>query len=349
MKRREFIKYAATAAGSIAAPAILRAQDKRFDGITLNVNSYGGDYDRIMTEAIAKPLFAKTGLKVIYTPGSSTAAVAKILAAPGAAPFDIILCDSPNMPDLIKAGAIDPITGTDLHSTSRLLPKMREFGDFGLPYSIASMVLTYNKDRVRTPISSYSDLARMDLKGRVAMFNLENTGGMLYFIALAEAGGGGVDNIEPAFIALAKMKPNLTSVVPSTVSLVQLLEQEEAWAAGLWDGRVYTMQKAGRPMVSVGPSEGTYSLLSYASPVKGTKHPDAVRTYLEEVLSNEFIANFAKFFHYGPTTDVKLEPEIGKQIITYGPEAVSKIKTVDWTKVSEKRNDWLIRFNKEMR
>nr|GAJ37601.1 spermidine/putrescine-binding periplasmic protein 2 precursor [Bradyrhizobium sp. DOA9] len=338
----------ALGAAAIAAPLPIRAQSKRFDGITLNVNSYGGDYDRIMTETIARPLAERTGLKVTYTPGSSTAAVAKILAAPGAAPFDIVLCDSPNMPDLIKAQAIDPVDADAVPGMKKLLPKMREFGQFGLPYSIASIVLTYNTSRVKAPLSSFAELAEPSLKNRVAMLNLENTGGMLYFIAMAEAGGGSVDNVEPAFAALSKVKPNIVSVTPATVSLVQVLEQEEAWAAPLWDGRIHAMRKAGRPMALVRPKEGVYSLLSYASPVKGTKHPDAVRAYLDQAVSDEAIAGLAKFFRYGPTTSLDLGPE-GQEVITYGEAAVAQMKTVDWTTVSERRADWLNKFNREMR
>jgi putative spermidine/putrescine transport system substrate-binding protein len=346
MKRRTFLKGLASA--TLAAPLPLRAQTKRFEGITLNVNSYGGDYDRIMTETIAKPLAESTGLRIVYTPGSSTAAVAKILASPGAAPFDIVLCDSPNMPDLIKAQAIDPVSVGALPGAKKLLPRMREFGEFGLPYSIASIVLTYNTNRIKTPIESYADLAEPALKGRVAMFNLENTGGMLYFIALAEAGGGSVENVEPAFAAISRMKDNIISVTPATVSLIQMLEQEEAWAAALWDGRIHAMRKAGRPMALVRPKEGVYSLFSYASPVKGSKHPEAVQAYLDQAMSDDAIAGLAKFFRYGPTTTVDLGQE-GRDIITYGEEAVAQIKTVDWAKVSERRSDWLNRFNREMR
>jgi len=346
MIRRTFLKGVASAA--IAAPLPLRAQSNRFDGVTLNVNSYGGDYDRIMAETIAKPLAERTGIKVVYTPGSSTAAVAKILAAPGAAPFDIVLCDSPNMPDLIKAQVIDPVSVDAVPSAKKLLPKMREFGELGLPYSIASIVLTYNTKHLTTPIESYFDLAQPALKNRVAMFNLENTGGMLYFIALAEAGGGSVDNVDPAFAALSKLKPNIISVTPTTVSLVQMIEQEEAWAAALWDGRIHALRRAGRPMVLVRPREGVYSLLSYASPVKGSKYPEAVRAYLDQAMSDDAIAGLAKFFKYGPTTSVDLGQD-GHDIITYGESAVAQIRTVDWTKVSEHRADWLNRFNREMR
>ncbi|WP_201841931.1 extracellular solute-binding protein [Microvirga zambiensis] len=350
MDRRSFLKTTSLtlAAATLAAPNILRAQAKRFEGVTLNINGYGGDYDRILKESVAKPLEDQTGLRVVYTPSTASAAVARIIASPDNPPFDLVMCDSPNMPDLIKAGAITPTNlGPDV--IGRIVPSVREFGDYGIPMSVASMIVTYNKTLVKSPLTSFIDLARPDLEGRVAMFNLENSGGVLYFLALAEAGGGNVDNVDPAFEALRKIKPNITAVTPSTVNLLQLFEQEEAWAGAFWDGRVFSMQKAGKPMALVPPKEGLYALRSYVSPVKGTKHPDAVKAYLEQLVTGPFITELSRFFGYVPTTNIQLPPDVAASVIPYGKGGLESLRAINWEKVAAYRGDWLSRFNREMR
>jgi len=349
MNRRSFLKRVPLAAGLIAAPGLLRAETRQFEGVVLRLNGYGGDYDRIMTETIAKPLAEKTGMQVIYTPGTGAAAIAKIIASPSNPPYDLIICDSPAMPDLIKAQAIEKVTAAEIPAISKIRPHVREFDDYGLPFSISSMVPTYNTDKVKQPLRAFADLGRPDLKGRVAIFNLENTGGLLQFLALADSNGGSVDNVDPAFEALKRLKPNITAITPSTVNLVQLLEQEEALAAGMWDGRVYAMRKSGKPMALVEPTEGLYALRSYVSPVKGSKHPEAVKAYLQQAISDEAVAGIANFFRYGPATDVKLDASVSSDILTYGEPGIAKIKPVDWTKVAMHRSDWLTRFNREMR
>ncbi|WP_407121209.1 twin-arginine translocation signal domain-containing protein [Bradyrhizobium sp. STM 3561] len=51
MKRRAFLKFATTAAaGALVAPYV-RAQSKKFAGITLRVNGYGGLYDEALKRA----------------------------------------------------------------------------------------------------------------------------------------------------------------------------------------------------------------------------------------------------------------------------------------------------------
>lgn len=347
--RRQFLATSAALGAAISSPAIVRAASRRFEGVTLNINGFGGDFDRIMTETIAQPLEAETGLKVAYAPGGSSAAVAKVVATPDSAPFDIVLCDSPSMPELIRADVVAPVTASNVPNAAKLLPGLREFGDAGLPFMISSSVITFNTEDVETSVGSYADLGRDDLKGKVALFNLENTGGLLYLMALAEANGGGVDNMDPGFEALARIRPNIVTLTSSTVALIQLFEQREATAGALWNGRVFAMQQAGEPMAMVTPAEGLYSLMSYASPIKGTKHPEAVMAYLDKAMSDEAIGAIATFFRYGPTTDVALPEAVAKDIVTYGPSGLEAIKKLDWVKVAALRPQWMERFNREMR
>ena len=142
-----------------------------------------------------------------------------------------------------------------------------------------SMLVTagdFSPWRMKTPITSYADLARPDLKDRVGLLTPENTGGLLSLIALGEANGGSLDNMEPAFKALAAMRANISTVTPATVNLLQLFEQEEVWVGPFFDGRTYSMRAKGKPMATVIPKEGVYSLFNYLNPVKGAGKRDAM-------------------------------------------------------------------------
>ncbi|AZN98022.1 MAG: extracellular solute-binding protein [Mesorhizobium sp.] len=348
MKRRSFLQSLALATSGLALPNIAWGQEKRFEGITLNINGYGGDYDRILVETVAKPLEEQTGLTVMHTPSTAAAATARILASPANPPFDLIMADSPNMPDLIKAEAITP-TDLDADLIAMLSPNIREFGDHGIPMSASSMVLTHNTKLVDPPVESYADLARPDLEGRVATLNLENGGGVLFLLALAKANGGSEDNVGPGFEALRRIKPNITSTTASTVNLLQLFEQEEALAGPFWDGRVFSMQRAGKPMSLIVPVEGLYGLRSYINPVKGTKHPEAVKAYLEQLLTGPFMTEMSRFFGYVPTTRVQLPPDVAANMIPYGENGLQNLQPVDWQKVAAYRSEWIAQFNREMR
>jgi putative spermidine/putrescine transport system substrate-binding protein len=348
MKRRSFLKFSAVSTVAFSAPAILRAQSKRFDGVTLNINGYGGDYDRLTKEYIVKPLEQRTGLKVNIQASESTSAVAQALASRDNPPFDILLTDSPIMPQLIKADLIDPISANDLPSLAKLLPGVREFDNYGIPFLTNAIILTYNSKLVKEPVASYVDLKRPDLSGHVGMLTPANTGGVLALIALAESNGGSLDNIEPGLKALTSMRDSIATISPATTTIQQLLEQEEIWAAPFFDGRIYASRNRGKPLVSVVPKEGIYVVYNYWNPVKGTKKRDAVNAYIEQAVSDEVIGQMVNVFRYAPCTDVKLSPDVAKDVVVYGDNR-KFVKPVDWSKVSEHRGEWIERFDKAMR
>jgi putative spermidine/putrescine transport system substrate-binding protein len=348
MKRRSFLKFAAASTTAFAAPGVLRAQSKRFDGVTLNINGYGGEYDRLTMEYIAKPLEQRTGLKVNIQASESTSAVAQALASRNNPPFDILLTDSPIMPQLIKSDLIEPISANDLPSLGKLLPNVREFGDYGIPFLTNAIILTYNSKLVKEPVTSYADLKRPDLKGHVGMLSPANSGGVLALIALAESNGGSLDNIEPGLKALTSMRESFATISPATVTIQQLLEQEEIWAAPFFDGRIYSSRNRGKPLVSVVPKEGIYAVNNYWNPVKGGKKREAVFAYIEQAVSDEAIGHMVELFRYAPCTDIKISPEVAKDVVVYGDNR-KFVKSVDWSKVAQFRGDWIERFDKAMR
>jgi putative spermidine/putrescine transport system substrate-binding protein len=346
MKRRSFLRFAAAAStAAFAAPAALHAQAKRFEGVTLNINGYGGDYDRLTMEYIAKPLEQRTGLKVNIQASESTSALAQALASRDNPPFDILLTDSPIMPQLIKSDLIDPISARDLQNLGKLLPDVR---DYGVPFLTNAIILTYNSKLVKQPVTSYADLKRPDLKGHVGMLSPANTGGVLALIALTESNGGNLDNIEPGLKALTSMRDSIATISPATTTIQQLLEQEEIWAAPFFDGRIYASRNRGKPLVSVIPKEGIYVVYNYWNPIKGSKKREAVLAFIEQAVSDEAIGQMVNFFHYAPCTDIKISPEVAKEVVVYGDNR-KLVKPVNWNKVAQYRGDWIERFDKAMR
>ena len=349
MKRRSFLKFAmAATAAPLFAPAVIRAQSKKFDGVTLNTNGYGGDYDRLILNYVAKPLEERTGLKVNIRASETTSAVAQAIAAKSNPPYDLILTDSPTMPQLMTADIIEPVSPKNISNLSKLLPKVREFGDYGVPFLTNAMILTYNTKFVKEPVTSYAELKRPDLKGHVGMLSVANSGGVLSLIALAESNGGSVDNIEPGLKALSDMRDSFATITPATVALQQLLEQNEVWAAPFYDGRIYASRSRGVPLGYAIPKEGIYSVNNYWNPVKGTKKQDAVFAFIEQAVSDEAIGPMVDFFGYAPCTDLKIPPEMAKKIVLSGENRKFQ-KPVDWAKVAKNRGKWMEEFDKAMR
>lgn len=333
---------------ALLSSTVALGQQKEFSGVTLRVNGFGGDYDKVLMEHVAKPLKEKYDLNVIFTPGSTSADAAKLISSKDDPPYDIFIADSPLMPMLIKAGVIQQVSEAEVPELKRVRPQFRQFGSFGVPFTTSAVIPLYNTAHT-APVATFSDLGRPNLKGKVAFQNPSSTAGALTLVALAEENGGSIDNMEPGFRKLEEMKANLVGTPTATVNLLQFFQNGEAWAGSFWDGRVAAMKKRGVPVEMVVPRGGIYSVVTYANPVVKSKHPKAVAAYLRQALSDEALTAMAAALAYPPTTDVKVPPDVAKTLLVYGDDRMSIVKPMDWEKFARLRSEWLERFNKIMR
>ncbi|WP_342734350.1 extracellular solute-binding protein [Bradyrhizobium sp. B117] len=349
MKKRAFLKFATTAAaGALVAPYV-RAQSKKFAGITLRVNGYGGLYDEALKKSVVAPLDEKYGLKVQFIAGSTGTDLVKLIANKDQPPYDMFMADSSFMVELVKAGVVDEIKPSDVPNLKRILPGFREFGDYGVPFDIASIVPVHNSKYIRQPLTSYSDIARPDLAGRVVIAAPGQIASNLHLLAIAEENGGSVSNMEPAFKVLEAAKPNIAAFAQQTVALVQMYQNEEVYAGICWDGRAHELRTKGAPIVTVVPPKGIYSTTDYINVVKGTKYPEAAHAYAEQLLSDQGILATPQAFRYSPTTDVKLPDELSKELLLNSPERSNLKKKIDWDTLWANRSAMIERVNRIVR
>jgi putative spermidine/putrescine transport system substrate-binding protein len=344
--RRTFLAGGvALGTGAIIGSSALAQQ--KFAGTTLNINGYGGAWDQVLVNNAVKPLQAE-GLNVVFQPGGSSAAVARAIASRDNPPFDLMMCDSPSMPELIKANILRDVTEAEVPNIRDLIPGTREFGNVGVPIAISSLVLIYNEKTIKNPPKSIKELSSPEFKGRVGIFNLENTAGVLMLLALAEANGGSVDNVDPAFEILRQIKPNLVNATGATATLIQMFEQGEADVGVMWNGRVSIMRNK-HPVRHVIPAEGMYSLFSYLSLVERSPRRDAALAFLNSAASPQTSEGFAReTFYSGTNVKAKLSEAEASAVLNFGENARKSLKTSDWTKIAAARPGWMERWNREM-
>jgi putative spermidine/putrescine transport system substrate-binding protein len=349
MNRRPFLKFAAAASATVVAAPYVHAQSKKFAGITLRVNGYGGIYDEALTKSVAKPLEDKYGLKIQFIAGQTVPDMIKLIANRDNLPYDMFMGDSPHMVELTKAGVVEEVKLSDVPNLKRILPGFREFGNYGVPFSVASVIPVYNSKHIKQPMTSYSDIARPDMKDRIVVPTPVSTGNTLMLLAISEENGGSVSNMDPAFKVMAAAKQNIVALAQTNVAQVQMFQNEEAYAGIFWDGRAHELRTKGVPIVTVIPQKGIYAVTSYTNVVKGMKYPEAAHAYCEQLLSDEGMLGVPQVLRYGVTTDIKLPEELRKELLFNSPERNALKKKIDWQAVMANRNAWLERFNKEIK
>ncbi|MER9751354.1 extracellular solute-binding protein [Mesorhizobium sp. M0140] len=349
MKRRAFLKFATMASASALAAPYVHAQSKKFSGITLRMNGFGGLWDETIIKTVVGPLEERTGMKIQFTPGSQSTELVKLIASRENPPYDIFQADSAYMVELLKNDLIEEFSERDIPSVKRILPGFQEYGNFGIPFAVSSVVPVYNSESVKQPLTSYSDIARPDLVGQVVLPAPTFDTTSLYLLGIAEENGGSISNMEPAYNVLADAKPNIVALAQATVAQLQMFQNQEASAGIFWDGRAYELRSKGVPMVTVVPPQGIYSINNYVTIVKGTKHPEAIHEFAEQFLSDKSMLGLPAAFRYAATTDVKLPDEYRQDLLYNSPERLSLRKNIDWNKWIADRNERIERVNKVLR
>lgn len=348
MKRRTFLKVTTAAAASAMTAPYVHAQSKKFAGITLRMNGWGGGWDAAIMKGVAAPLEEKYGLKVQLVVGTQAAQFVKLIAEKDNPPFDVFQGDSSVMVELLKADVIGEIKASDVPNAKRIVPGLREFGDYGVPFSLSAIGPAYNPKFIKQPLTSYSDMARPDLKGRVALYPATTTAS-LYLLGFAEENGGSISNMEPAWKLLEATKPNILTLVQGNTPLAQIYQSEEAYAAIFWNGGAYELKAKGFPIEFVVPTQGIFAPLTYFNVVKGMKYPEAAQAFAEQLLSDQGMLALPEAGRQDVTTDVKLPDELRRDLLFTSPERFALRKNVDWEKWMAGRNARIDQFNRIIR
>lgn len=349
MKRRAFLQFSTATTASILTAPYVHAQSKTFAGITLRVNGYGGVFDDALRKCVTAPLEEKYGLKVQFTPGTPQVDLGKLIANRDNPPYDMFMSDASYVVELLKADIVEEIRAADVPNIKRILPGFREFGDYGVPFNVASVVPVYNSKHVKQPLTSYSDIARPDLAGRVIIPTADNIASSLYLLGIAEENGGSISDMEPAFKVLTAAKPNIVALAQTNIVELQMFQNDEGYAGIFWDGRAHELCSKGFPIETVFPAQGVYATISYVNVVKNMKYPEAAHAFAEQLLSDQGMLGIPEALRYGVTTDVNLSEELRKDLLFNSPERNALKKKIDWKRLSADRSARIDRVNKIIR
>lgn len=198
---------------------------------------------------------------------------------------------------------------------SKILPTFRNFDPAGFYHTTSAglVVLTYNSTKVKAEEApkKWQDLLDIKWKGKVStghpgfsgyvgtwVLTMKNLYGWSYF-----------DKLE-------KNKPQIGRSINDTVTALNAGERQVAAGA---DGSTLFSASRGNPLAVSYPTDGSVLIIAPSAIMKGTKHPNAARLFMEYLYSVEAAKINAKHFA------IPLRPEVPSPP---GAKAISEIKTI---------------------
>lgn len=317
----------------------------------LIVNSYGGEYEELIFEAIIRPFEAQFGVEVVYDAvGSASEDYARIRATRGNPGFDVVVMTAPEALQGCREGFLLEMTEETVPNLAALNASVRESaGPCGAVHELQYMSLLYNTNHVDPAPTSWQALWDPQWEGHVLIPDITSIMAVYLLQMTSIINDGSLDNLDPGFAALAKLAPKTVAIESSSAIMAQYMERDEAWILPYWSGRAQFYKDSGWPVDFLIPVEGTIPLLATISIPTGAANKDLALQFVDFWLAKEQQEAWALAYNVGSArSDLELPDDFAATQIT-SAEQLEQLILPDQLEIAAKRNEWAERWQREVR
>lgn len=313
----------------------------------LVVATFGGTFVDNSKKCHAAPFEKATGATVKYVLGSSVQTMAKLRAAGPRSELDVAYMDSQIVKQAKAEGLLQPLEPGKIARWDDIYEVSRDKDAHWVSMMFAGTIITYNTKLVKEPPASWADLWKPEFKGKLAIPDISGTSGQQFLMAAARLNGGSIENIDPGFEAIKKLKPNVQMMYTQPDQLIPLFERGDIAVAVWYTDRTGAAAAKGVPVAAAYPKEGAIGIVPTVSVPKASPKKELAQKYIATLLSPEGQLCFAQSQFAGPTNKtVKLPPDLAK-LVPYG-DLVQRMYFPDTDLVAKKFLEWSERWGREI-
>jgi putative spermidine/putrescine transport system substrate-binding protein len=329
---------ASVAATLAAAPAFAQ-------GKTLTISWWGFNGEKL-DRFIVQPFKQKCGCEIVFETGNNADRLNKIKIRNGEGVDVAYFTDSYSQIG-IQEGLFRPMDRAKLPNLAGIYDLAQApQGEYGPAYTIGRVGIIYDSAKVKTPITSWSDLWKEEFKGQLSLPNITTTAGpMVVMLAGGHAGVDAFADTDGAFKAIEALKPNVVKNYNTGSELVNLFSTGEISAAIAQDFTLAQIQAAVPTAVWAELSDGAVATLNTVNIPKGAANVDLAHEFINFILDPGVQQTVAENGVDAPVVkSVTLTPEQAK-LWTYGTDMVASLKRVDYEKMNAAKDGWIERWN----
>ena len=331
---------AVTISAALAAvPAM--AQDAK----TLTISWWGFNGEKLDALLIA-PFKAQCGCEVVFETGNAGDRLNKLKIRNGEGVDVIYLSDTFSQVG-IEDGMFQKFDASKVPNIANIYPfAQAPQGEYGPAYTLGRVGVVYDTAKVTTPITSWNDLWREDLKSSLTLPGITTTAGPM--VVLKAADHAGVDpftDTDGAMKSVEALKPNVVKNYNTGSEMINLFSTGEVSAAIAQDFTLGQIKAAVPTVVWADLSEGAIATVNTVNIPKGAQNVELAYQFINFLLSPEIQQKLAEEGVDAPVnTAVKLTPEQAA-LWTYGDDVIAKLTHLDYAKLNAAKAGWIERWN----
>jgi putative spermidine/putrescine transport system substrate-binding protein len=340
--RRAFLVGSAAA---LATPAVHGQAT-----ITVNLLGYIGAFKDIYIRTVIEPFQrANPRITVAYNDGGNSVQMIGLLRSQRNDPqLDVAIVDASITLAANREGVFDPIPPADVPALADLYPLARDmFQGYGPAFTFDHYTILYDKRRIPS-MTSLRELWDPRYRDQIAIAGPPNVQAFALTLIVNHMEGADYhQTIDPAIAKLRELAPNVQTFEPSPDGTALMLAGGVSIATG-WNARSQIRSQDVPHLGIMLPSEGTISVMDTLNLVKNAKNRAAALAFMNYALGGEAQTAFSNAAFYGPTTSKATVPAETFARMTSAPDNLRRVLPVDWSFVSNVRDQWTARWRREV-
>ncbi len=317
-------------------------EEKDFKDETLVVGVWGGTIEEVLRKSVVDPMEEEYGCNIELVLGGTSERKAKMYAEVNDPSMDVLFLNIYESKQAIDDGVAQDVDPSLSNFDS--LYDFAQTGGYGM--SIMGLGICYNNELVTEPITSWKDLWREDLKGKVALTTFPSFEDDAFVDLTAQAWGLDLKTQEEeVFKKIADLGP-FPLFFTDLDELFLEMKQGTVKAAVIFNSYSNDYIEQGFPVEFVYPSDPGAALAKDTIVIaKNTKHEALAKEFVNRCISVETQKAYAEDIYFSPCNkDVEVDDEVASKIV-YGDE-VDKLVSLDWDYILERESDWTDMYNR---
>lgn len=217
----------------------------------LVVGIFGGSFADDSKTCHISSFEKKTGAKVALKLGSSSQFAAAIRATGGKSDFDVVYIDNSLAAQLKNEKLLETIDKSRLANAADISPRALDKDGQYVVFMTGATVIVYDTRQIKTPPTSWADLAKPEYDGRLAIGDISGTSGSQFLMALNRMKGGELSNMDAGFAAVKPIAKASVTLYTQADQIVSLFERQEIAAAVWYPDRAGSAIDKGLPLAIV--------------------------------------------------------------------------------------------------
>lgn len=329
-------------AAMLAAAQVADAADKK-----LVISVYGFGQDKFK-EILYTPFEEKCGCELVVETGNSVERLAKLEARKDDPEIDMAVMSHFDALAASRKGITAPIDVSRIPNHAKLYDFAKDpiGGNRAVGYTFYATSVVYRSDKVN--VASWNDLFSKDLAGRAAFPNISTTQGPISLYMVGKAIGNDTPDLKAPIAKVGENRDSLVTFYERSSQLIQLLQQDEIWAAPVGRFAWSRIAKLGMPIKWATPKEGQTGGMNVMIMTKGAKNADLAYDFMNYWLSTEIQTKLAEALVDSPANaEVKVADDIAANL-TYGAETVKDLHLLAPELILDNREAWLAEWNSKV-